>query len=288
MLFGSLDSIPGTDRELNAVYLVEPSHQHRASVQAQPSTPSPMKVGVYHKRVLLPFGEYVPAARWLPMAERWKATGRFVAGETPTRLAVRLSGTVHRTPLPATKTAQKVSSPLVGEGSEGGAIGQAQKSRERPPSLILPRKGGGNHVYGRRVSLGVSVCFEAIRPGWFNQAVRDGARFLVNVTDDGWFGNSATPEQHLELTRLRAVETRRWLVRASNSGISAFIDPTGQVVASLAVGRVGALEHEVSLVDSITPYVRWGDFPMLLLALGTISVWAFTAVARGSVSKAPS
>jgi apolipoprotein N-acyltransferase len=138
------------------------------------------------------------------------------------------------------------------------------------------------------VSLGVSVCFEAIRPGWFNQAVRDGAALLVNVTDDGWFGDSATPEQHLELTRLRAVETRRWLVRASNSGISAFIDPRGEIVASLPVGRVGALEQEVSLANPMTPYTRWGDLPVLLLALGTISLWAFTAVARGNVSKAPS
>jgi apolipoprotein N-acyltransferase len=113
-------------------------------------------------------------------------------------------------------------------------------------------------------SFAPSICFEAVRSGAFNQLVREGAEFLLNLTDDGWFGDSAGPYQHLNAATLRAVETRRWLVRASNSGVSAFVDPTGQIVASLPLGAIGVLRHAVtpSRVSSI--YVRYGNWPVTL------------------------
>lgn len=118
------------------------------------------------------------------------------------------------------------------------------------------------------VELAASICFEAIIPVWFNPSVRHGAELLVNVTDDTWLGGSIAPAQHLEMTRLRAVETRRWLLRASNSGISAVIDPTGEFVASLPFGEVQVLRQQVGLSRSLTPYVRWGNWvPFVCAAL---------------------
>jgi apolipoprotein N-acyltransferase len=114
-----------------------------------------------------------------------------------------------------------------------------------------------------------SICFEALEPGGFNERVRHGAEFLVNITDDSWFAGTSVPYGHLEAATLRAVETRRWLVRASNSGISAFIDPTGRVVASLPVDAVGALRQSISLSTALTPYVRWGNWliPLSIIVL---------------------
>jgi len=123
------------------------------------------------------------------------------------------------------------------------------------------------------VDFAPSICFEAMRPGAFNQLVRDGAAFLVNLTDDGWFGDTAGPYQHLQAATLRAVETRRWLVRASNSGVSAFVDPTGQVVASLPLGAVGALRHGLTPARTSCLYVRYGNWPLALSAIVVLTAF---------------
>jgi len=112
---------------------------------------------------------------------------------------------------------------------------------------------------------------EAIHAGAFNALVRLGAGLLVNLTDDGWFASDKAAAQHLELTRLRAVETRRWLVRASNSGISAFIDPTGRVAAALPFGAIGVLRHRIEVGGPTPRYVRWGDWVLVLCAALTLA-----------------
>jgi apolipoprotein N-acyltransferase len=115
--------------------------------------------------------------------------------------------------------------------------------------------------------LAPSICFEAIRAGAFNDLVRRGAALLVNLTDDGWFASDKAAAQHLELTRLRAVETGRWLVRASSSGISAFVDPTGRIVAAKPYGGFGALVHRVDAARRITPYVQFENWVVVVCAL---------------------
>jgi apolipoprotein N-acyltransferase len=117
------------------------------------------------------------------------------------------------------------------------------------------------------------VCVEAIRPGAFNAQVRDGAQWLLNLTDDSWFASRRAAAQHLEMTRLRAVETRRWLVRASHSGASAVIDPRGDVVAALPFAVPGTLSQGVGLGEDLTPYVRYGDWVVLAAAiLGSVAL----------------
>jgi apolipoprotein N-acyltransferase len=106
-----------------------------------------------------------------------------------------------------------------------------------------------------------------VLPGFFNRMVRDGAEFLVNITDDGWYGDTAAPYQHLSAAILRAVETRRWLVRASNSGVSAFVDPTGEIVGSMPLGAAGVRRQRITASSAVPFYVRWGDWPIPLCAL---------------------
>lgn len=128
-----------------------------------------------------------------------------------------------------------------------------------------------------------SICFEALQAGWFNRLVAGGASLLLNITDDGWFADTAAPELHLRLAQMRAVETRRWLVRASNSGISAFIDPTGQIVASLPFGEAGTLTHTVVPSNRLTPYVRFGDWVVWLsMVIVAITVARRLRLARES------
>ena len=87
--------------------------------------------------------------------------------------------------------------------------------------------------------IGVFICFEAAFPGHVRELVARGAEILVNISDDSWFGLSAEPEQHLAHAVFRAIESRRDLIRAAGSGISAFITATGKVQSSLPVFHSG-------------------------------------------------
>jgi apolipoprotein N-acyltransferase len=97
------------------------------------------------------------------------------------------------------------------------------------------------------------ICFEVLFPDVAAGLVKNGATLLVNITEDGWYSNSSGPYQHLALTRLRAIATRRSIVRAVNSGISALILPTGAVTTRLGYGRSGVIrgalpvQHEITL-----------------------------------------
>lgn len=128
-------------------------------------------------------------------------------------------------------------------------------------------------VAGHRV--GTFICYESAFPNEVRKFVGDGAELLVNISNDGYFGRSAAREQHLSLVRMRAVENRRWIVRATNDGISASIDPAGRVVQALPSYRQEVARMAWSYVDSTTLYTRTGDwFAWWCLAAGIIAVFA--------------
>jgi apolipoprotein N-acyltransferase len=113
-------------------------------------------------------------------------------------------------------------------------------------------------VEGAQVS--ASVCYEAIFGEIPREAVRKGATVLVNVTNDAWFGDTVAPHQHLAMARMRSVELRRPMLRAANSGISAFIDSRGRITASEGLFRKGVVVGEVRPGTGSTLYAKTGEF----------------------------
>lgn len=133
-------------------------------------------------------------------------------------------------------------------------------------------------VFREPAPFGVLVCYEAIYPALARDLVRGGARFLVNVSNDAWFGTLAGLEQHLASAAFRAVETGRALVRATNTGVTAMIGPSGRLLARFPADVRGAWIVEVPLRDGTTPYARYGDVFGVVCVLG--AAWALCAAGR--------
>lgn len=135
-------------------------------------------------------------------------------------------------------------------------------------------------VAGR--SIGVSICYEDV----FGEEVIRGlpkASLLINVSNDAWFGDSLAPHQHLQMARMRSMETARPMLRATNNGVSAIIDHHGQVVATSPQFEVAVLDGKVQPRTGSTPYVVAGNWPVLFglfIAIG-LSGW----LARNPVSE---
>lgn len=107
--------------------------------------------------------------------------------------------------------------------------------------------------------LNALICFEAIFPQLARRFAQRGSQLTVNLTNDRWYGDSAAPFQHLEMARWRAVENRRFLLRAANSGISAIVEPTGRVQSSTPLLQAAVCTGRFSFIAQVTPYTRYGD-----------------------------
>jgi apolipoprotein N-acyltransferase len=106
---------------------------------------------------------------------------------------------------------------------------------------------------------GVLICYEGIFPEISRSYKRKGASLLVNITNDAWFGTSSAPYQHLTMTAFRAVENRLYIVRAANTGISAIIAPTGEIVARTPLFEQAVLDGAVGFMGYRTFYSQYGD-----------------------------
>lgn len=115
------------------------------------------------------------------------------------------------------------------------------------------------------------ICYEVIFPG-DAASPDDRPGWIVNLTNDGWFGISTGPYQHLQQARLRAIEEGLPLVRAANTGISAVIDPLGRIVAELGLGAEGVLDARLPAAIPPTPYARVGDIPTIIVILIVITL----------------
>jgi apolipoprotein N-acyltransferase len=109
------------------------------------------------------------------------------------------------------------------------------------------------------------ICYEAIFPG---RVTGTGARpgWLLNLTNDAWFGISTGPYQHLHQARLRAIEEGLPLIRAANTGVSAVIDAYGRIKASLPLDAIGVIDHPLPVALEPTPYARWGENWLIMMA----------------------
>jgi apolipoprotein N-acyltransferase len=109
-------------------------------------------------------------------------------------------------------------------------------------------------------TLGAFICYESVFPDEVRQFAKQGAQLLVNLSNDGYFGHSAAREQHLEMVRMRAVENRRWLLRATNDGITAVVDPAGRVTLRLPLYRAATARAAFRYEQEKTPYTEHGDW----------------------------
>ena len=131
------------------------------------------------------------------------------------------------------------------------------------------------HVPGG-YSFGVFICYEAIYAGEVRRFAANGAQLLVNISNDGWFGRSAAPEQHLRMARVRAVENRRWLVRATNNGFTVSVDPYGRIFAPLPPDVRAAADLPYDFRTDLTLYTRFGDWFAWLCVVVSVILLAST------------
>jgi apolipoprotein N-acyltransferase len=195
-------------------------------------------LSVYDKVHLVPFGEYLPyqdLLEQLGLTQLTKVRGGFIAGDR--RRNQHVPGAPDFLPL----VCYEIIFP-----------GDAVPRSERPGWLY-------DHV-GRYVGWPF-VAGGGERPGW-----------LLNLTNDGWFGASAGPYQHFQQARVRAIEEGLPLVRAANTGISAVVDPLGRVIKSLPLGTEGVLDSALPQEIAPTPYARAGDAPAGLV-VGLAFLW---------------
>jgi len=118
-------------------------------------------------------------------------------------------------------------------------------------------KGQTLDMQGRK--LGIQICYEIIFPALARAMVQNSAGLLITITNDAWYSTTAGPYQHFSLAVFRAVENRRALARAANTGISGFVDPAGRVLASTPLMEEAAVVRELPLLDTATVYTRFGD-----------------------------
>lgn len=128
----------------------------------------------------------------------------------------------------------------------------------------------------------MAICYEIVFPNHVRRQVARGARFLATITNDAWFGNTFAPYQHFSMARLRAVETRRYLVRAANTGISGVVDPWGRVLQTSALNEDALIAATLHPLDGRTLYVRWGDVGAWLCVLLTVAGALLALRSRGA------
>lgn len=129
----------------------------------------------------------------------------------------------------------------------------------------------------KTVPVGTAICYESIYGEYCTGYVRKGAQLLAVITNDAWWGNTPGYMQHFSFSRLRAIETRRYVARCGNTGISAIIDPSGRVLSRTPWWKPTALSGSVKLLEGETFFVRYGDI------VGRVSVFLFLLLAAAAL-----
>jgi len=150
-------------------------------------------------------------------------------------------------------------------------VGEFERGASR-----VPLDAGGERV-------GVFICYESVFPDEVRQFAGNGAQVFVNISNDGWYGDSGAYAQHLNQTRMRAIENHRWLLSAADTGVTASIDPWGRIVARIPRKERKALVAPYALTSVTTFYTQWGDwfaYACAIICLGAL-------LARFASSKKP-
>lgn len=153
------------------------------------------------------------------------------------------------------------------------AVSFSRGTRGQKPLLVK-----GQHM-------GSAVCYEVAYPDTTRHNAKD-TGFLLTVSNDAWFGTSAGPRQHLQMVQMRSLETGRWFVRATNTGVTAFIDDKGRIVSQAVPNTPTVLRGEVPMMTGMTPFMRFGSYPILLVcALLTVLSFVFKSQKRHELYK---
>ena len=131
--------------------------------------------------------------------------------------------------------------------------------------------------------LGILICYEGIFPEVSRTYKKRGADLLVNITNDAWFGRTSAPFQHLSMTALRAVETRLYVVRAANTGISTIIDPTGEFISQTGLFERSALRGTVKFIDKQTFYTIYGDVFVYTCLISLLLIFLISLKGRKTI-----
>jgi apolipoprotein N-acyltransferase len=145
----------------------------------------------------------------------------------------------------------------------------------------LASQNGKSHRYG------VFICYEAVFADEVRQFAQMGAEVLVNISDDAWYGDTSAPWQHLNMARMRAIENRRWILRDTNNGVTAAIDPYGRVRQSIPRHVEDALPARYGFRDDTTFYTEHGDvFATLCAILGLVAAgWSGRKILSESLGR---
>lgn len=137
---------------------------------------------------------------------------------------------------------------------------------------------------------GIFICYEAVFADEVRHFSQLGAEVLVNISDDGWYGDTSAPWQHLNMARMRAIENRRWLLRATNNGVTAAIDPYGRVRQSIPRHQADALPAQYGFRDDITFYSAHGDIFAWLCVILSIAIffWCLKKTIRNLATRSSS
>lgn len=130
----------------------------------------------------------------------------------------------------------------------GGSAGSYGKQDE--PTVFFSQSG---------IGAAPVICYESIWGAYVGEYTKKGAQFIAIITNDGWWGNTSGKDQHLQYAKLRAIETRRWVARSANTGISAFINQRGDIVRKSSWWTSAAMSEDINLNEELTFYTRTGD-----------------------------
>jgi len=129
------------------------------------------------------------------------------------------------------------------------------------------------------------ICYESVYGEYVTDYVKNGAQILAIITNDGWWGDTQGHKQHLSLSRLRAIENRRWVARSANTGISAIINPSGEIIESLGYEKKGAITATVYNNNELTFYSTHGDYIVRVAGFMAIFILGFTFMKRGTMKR---
>jgi apolipoprotein N-acyltransferase len=134
----------------------------------------------------------------------------------------------------------------------------------------------GGHTYG------TFICYESIFGDEIRQLTQQGADVLINISNDGWYGNTSAAWQHLNMVRMRAIENHRWILRATNTGVTAAINPYGRVTAAAPRHQRTSIRVHFGYENDLTFYARYGDLFAYACALITTLALFFTLMGRAA------